>query len=295
MTIFIREKYPVRKKFVASILAVSIATSFSGCAQMGISKEQAGTVIGGLAGLAIGATMGKGSGQVAAALIAASVGGYIGNRIGHMLDEQDQQALALRTQEVLNQPATASTQPAVWQSTRTKASAQITQGQEYTTTKTVEVKRAPKIQAVPSMKLINEPYVTKSSLNVRAAPNLKADKVGGLPNNTEFTAVGSTGEWILVGRRGVTVGYVHKDYVLAKSEAVARKVPSAVNLDEMDVAASKETQAFDLDSIPALPSEKVAAETACRPVTVSLKAASGEAEKQDSTFCKQANGTWELI
>ncbi|OEC37034.1 hypothetical protein A7D27_25835 [Pseudomonas sp. 1D4] len=284
----------MRKKFVASILAVSIAAT-SGCAQLGINKQQAGTVIGGIAGLAIGATMGKGNGQIAAALIAAGIGGYIGNRIGQMLDEKDQQALALRTQEVLSQPATGSAQPVTWKSEHSGASAQITQGQEYTKTKTVEVKRAPKIQAVPSMKLINEPYVTQSSLNVRVAPNLKADKVGGLPTNTEFTAVGSTGDWILVGRKGVTVGYVHKDYVVPKAQVVVKSAAPAVNLDEMNVAASKDTQAFDLDSIQSLPTEQVAAETACRPVTVSLKSADGQAEQQENTFCKQANGTWELI
>ncbi len=284
----------MRKKFVASILAVAIAVT-SGCAELGINKEQAGTVIGGLAGLAVGATIGKGNGKIAAALIAASIGGYIGNRIGHMLDERDQQTLALRTQEVLNQPASASVQQVTWRSDHSGATAQITQGQEYTKTETVEVKRAPKIQAVPSMRLINEPYITKSSLNVRAAPSLRADKVGGLPNNTEFTAVGSTGDWILVGRKGVTVGYVHKDYILPKAEAVAKSTAPAVNLDDMNVAASKETQAFDLDSIQSLPTEQVAAETACRPVTVSLKSASGQAEQQENTFCKQANGTWELI
>ncbi|KSW28490.1 MULTISPECIES: SH3 domain-containing protein [unclassified Pseudomonas] len=284
----------MRKKFVASILAVAI-TATSGCAEMGISKEQAGTVLGSLAGAAIGATMGKGNGKIAATLIAAGIGGYIGNRLGQMLDEKDQQALALRTQDVLNQPATGVAQPVTWTSDHSGATAQITQGQEYNKTKTVEVKRAPKIQAVPSMKLINEAYVTKSSLNVRAAPNLKADKVGGLPSNTEFTAVGSTGDWILVGRKGVTVGYVHKDYVEPKAQAVAKSAAPAVNLDDMNVSASKETQAFDLDSIPSLPSEQVVAETACRPVTVSLKSASGQAEQQQNTFCKQANGTWELI
>lgn len=45
----------LRKKFVASLLAVAIAST-TACAQLGISKEQAGTVIGGLAGVAIGST-----------------------------------------------------------------------------------------------------------------------------------------------------------------------------------------------------------------------------------------------
>ncbi|GFZ58448.1 MULTISPECIES: SH3 domain-containing protein [Pseudomonas syringae group] len=286
----------MRKKFVASILAVSIATSVTGCAQMGISKEQAGTVIGGIAGLAVGATMGKGNGQIAAALIVAGIGGYIGNRIGQLLDDRDKQALALRTQEVLSQPATPVAQPtAIWRSDHSNASARITPGPEFKAVRTIDVKRTPNIQGVPSMKLINQPYVTRSTLNVRSAPNMNADKVGSLPGNTQFTAVGSTGDWILVGRKGVTVGYVHKDYVMTQSDADTRKRLASVRFDDMNVSASKETEAFDLGSISSLPSGKTAAETTCRPLSVSLEANGGTTEKQDNTFCRQANDTWELI
>jgi surface antigen len=284
----------LRKKFVASFLAVAIASA-TGCAELGINKEQAGTVIGGIAGVAIGSTMGSGNGKIAAALIAGGIGAFIGNRIGHMLDEKDQQALALRTQEVLSQPGAANAQPVLWKSDHSGATAQITQGKEYTQTKKIEVKRAPRIQAVPSMKLLNEPYVATSTVNVRSAPNKSADKVGSLNGNTEFTAVGSTGDWLLVGRKGVTVGYVHKDFAEPKAQAVTKRATPPVNLDDMDVAASKDTQAFDLDSIQSLPTETVAAEAACRPVTVSLKSSSGQAEQEQNTFCKQANGTWELI
>ncbi|MDM1714714.1 SH3 domain-containing protein [Pseudomonas sp. 165] len=283
----------MRKKFVATCLAIAIAST-TGCAQLGINKQQAGTIIGGLAGAVAGAAMGKGTGKIVAIIIAGSLGSYLGNRIGASLDEKDQQALALRTQEILSQPV-APNRPITWTSEHSGATAQITQGNEFTQTKVVEVKRAPKIQAVPSMRLINEPYVTKSSVNVRSAPNLKADKVGGLQNSTEFQAVGSTGDWILVGRKGVTVGYVHKSYVQPKEQAVAQRAAPSANLDEMDVKASKETQAFDLDSIQTLQTQQIAAETSCRPVTVSLKSASGKPEQQQNTFCKQNNGTWELI
>ncbi|MFV3375386.1 MULTISPECIES: SH3 domain-containing protein [Pseudomonas] len=283
----------MRKKFVATCLAIAIAST-TGCAQLGINKQQAGTIIGGLAGAVAGAAMGKGTGKIVAIIIAGSLGSYLGNRIGASLDEKDQQALALRTQEILNQPV-APNRPTTWASDHSGATAEIVQGKEFTQTKVVEVKRAPTIQAVPSMRLINEPYVTKSSVNVRSAPNLKAGKVGGLAPSTEFTAVGSTGDWVLVGRKGVTVGYVHKSYVQPKEQAVAQRAAPAANLDDMDVKANKETQAFDLDSIQSLQTQQIAAETSCRPVTVSLKSASGQPEQQQNTFCKQNNGTWELI
>ncbi|KPX49276.1 SH3 domain-containing protein [Pseudomonas syringae pv. tagetis] len=286
----------MRRKFVASVLAITVATSVTGCAQMGISKEQAGTVIGGIAGLAVGATMGKGKGQIAAALIVAGIGGYIGNRIGQLLDDRDKQALALRTQEVLNQAATPVAQStAIWRSDHSNASARITPGPEYKAVRTIEVKRTSSIQGVPSMKLINKPYVTRSTLNVRSAPNMYADKVGSLPGNTQFTAVGSTGDWILVGRKGVTVGYVHRDYVMTQSDADASKRLAAARLDDMNVTGSKETEAFDLGSISSLPSGKTAVETTCRPLTVSLEASGSTTEKQENTFCRQANDTWELI
>jgi surface antigen len=284
----------VRKTFAVSFLAVAIASN-SGCAQLGIDKQQAGTAIGVVAGAVAGSFIGKGNGRLVATLIAGSIGGYIGNKIGSMLDEQDKQALALRTQEALNLSANASTQPMSWTSAHSGASAQIVQGKEYTQQKTVQVKRAPKVAAVPSMKLINEQYLTKSSSNVRSAPSLSADKVGGLKAGTEFTAVGSTGDWILVGRKGVTVGYISKSLVTPKADVIAKSAKPAANLDDMNVAADKETQAFDLDSIPSLPTQQVAAETPCRPVTVSLKAADGNTEQEKNTFCKQANGTWELI
>ena len=285
----------MRKKFLVSVLALTIAASTSGCAELGINKQQAGTAVGVVAGAVIGQFIGKGNGRIVATLVGGALGGYIGNKIGAKLDEQDQQALAQRTQDALNASPSGSSLPVSWTSAHSVASAEIVQGKEFTQTKTVEVKRAPKIVAVPSMKLINEQYVTKSSSNVRAAPEKGADKVGGLKPGTEFTAVGSTGDWILVGRKGVTVGYVHKDLVEPKSVAVAKRVKSAANLDEMNVAADKETRAFDLDSIPTLPTQQVAAETSCRPVTVSLKAADGNTVQEKNTFCKQANGTWELI
>ena len=285
----------MRKKFLVSVLALTIAALTSGCAELGINKQQAGTAVGVVAGAVIGQFIGKGNGRIVATLVGGALGGYIGNKIGAKLDEQDQQALAQRTQDALNASPSGSSRPVSWTSAHSGASAEIVQGQEFTQTKTVEVKRAPKIVAVPSMKLINEQYVTKSSSNVRAAPEKGADKVGGLKPGTEFTAVGSTGDWILVGRKGVTVGYVYKDLVEPKSVAVAKSVKPAANLDEMNVAADKETKAFDLDSIPTLPTQQVAAETSCRPVTVSLKAADGNIEQEKNTFCKQANGTWELI
>lgn len=284
----------MRKAFVAGFLSVSIAAS-SGCAQLGISKEQAGTVLGGLGGAIIGSQIGDGKGRVLATVLMAGAGAYIGNKIGSMLDERDRAALAQQTQQALMQADAGSSQPLTWTSQHSGASARIEQGVAYEKKQQVQVKRAATIQAVPSMKLIQAPYVTLKNSNVRAAPSMNGDKVGGLQPGTEFTAVGSTGDWILVGRQGVTVGYVHNTLVAPKQEAVAQKVTPTVNLDTLNVASNNETKGFDLDSLQ-VASNEVAATSTCRPVNISLTASNGQTQSENSTYCKNSStGTWELI
>ena len=191
----------LRKKFVASLLAVAIAST-TACAQLGISKEQAGTVIGGLAGVAIGST-GSGNGKIAAALIAGGIGAYVGNRIGNMLDEKDQQALALRTQEVLSQQqATASAQPVTWKSDHSGASAQIVPGKEYTKTKQVEVKRAQD----PGRAVDEADQRTVCDHQRQPERTRRAERLwreGRQPEEPHRVhRSGATGDWILVGRKG---------------------------------------------------------------------------------------------
>ncbi len=55
----------------------------------GISKTDAGTVLGGIGGAFIGAQVGKGSGQLVATAAGALLGAYLGNSIGASLDAAD--------------------------------------------------------------------------------------------------------------------------------------------------------------------------------------------------------------
>jgi hypothetical protein len=54
--------------------------------------------------------------------------------------------------------------------------------------------------------------VTRSTVNLRAAPN--GAKLGSVSSGTTFQALGRTGDgkWILVGQDGVGVGYVSSAY-----------------------------------------------------------------------------------
>lgn len=274
-------------------LALAVATIFaiSGCATpgeegQGLSKQTLGTVLGTVGGVLIGSQIGSGSGRTAAMIAGALAGGALGNWIGGNLDERDRQALAVSTEQAL-----ASGNPVTWQSGHSGATATITPGESKTVTREATVRRSPKIAAAANMSVINQPYQALKSANLRAAPSTSAEKVGGFAVGQTFTALGRTeNDWIAVGRKGTTVGYVHAPLVGPASAAR----DAATDLDSITVSAAK-GQGFDLDAIePAAPvSETVAVRTTCRTVAYNVKTSSGE-EQKTVDACQSADGAWEL-
>lgn len=273
----------------------------AGCAGMSqnewLNQENVGTVIGATAGVLIGSQIGQGNGRTAAMLIGALAGGALGKTIGAKLDDRDRAALAAQTQQALEYSADGQT--TTWTSSHSGATAQITPVSSQPQSREVAVKRIAKVQAVPNMTLLNKPYQVVKSANVRNAPNQNADKVGGLKPGSTFTAIGRTdNDWIMVGRKGVSMGYVYAPLVkpaeLAAKPAVAQNKapaqPAATDLDAMDVASAKQ-EGFDLDSVV---DDKVVAQTTCR--TVNYKVSQkGAQEDQTVKACQAADGAWELI
>lgn len=274
-------------------LAIAVAAMFAigGCAApgeqgQGVSKQTLGTVLGTVGGALIGSQIGGGSGRTAAMIAGALAGGALGNWIGSNLDERDRQALAVSTEQAL-----ASGNPVSWQSAHSGASATITPGESKTVTRETTVRRSPKIATVANMRVINQPYQALKSANLRAAPSTSAEKVGGFALGQTFTALARTdNDWIAVGRKGTTVGYVYAP--LVGPVAAAREI--ATDLDSISVATAKE-QGFDLDAIePTAPvSETVAVRTTCRTVAYNVKTASGE-EQKTVDACQSADGAWQL-
>ena len=165
----------------------------------------------------------------------------------------------------------------------------------------VAVKHTPKVQPVANMTLINQPYQAVKSANVRNAPDLKADKVAGLSVSTTFTAIGRTdNDWIMVGRRGVTIGYVYAPLVAQVKKPVqstqTAAAETATDLDSLDVAsaASKgiDLDAIDLDAVPV--EQTMTAKATCRTIKYDVTA-QGSNEQQTAKACQAADGAWELI
>ena len=292
------------KKAGAFLLCSSIAIA-SGCANLSdnqwVNKENIGTLVGVTAGVLIGSQIGDGNGRTAAMIAGALAGGYLGKTIGAKLDDRDRQALAQQTQQALQHSQDG--QSSQWTSAHSGATATITPVKTETVQRQVAVKRTPKVQPVANMTLINQPYRAVKSANVRNAPDLHAEKVAGLPVDTTFTAIGRTdNDWIMVGRRGVTIGYVYAPLVEqviaapAPSSAGQAVADSATDLDSLDVAsaASKgiDLDAIDLDAAPV--EQQVAAQTTCRTLNYNVSA-QGSQETQSVQACQAADGAWELI
>lgn len=289
---------PKFKKTAVFGLSAAIAMS-AGCAGLAenewLNQENVGTLAGVAVGVLVGSQVGSGSGRTAAMLAGALAGGMIGKSIGAKLDQRDRQALAVQTQQVLDYGQDG--QATTWTSSHSGASAQITPVSTQTQAREVAVKRSAQIQAVPNMTLLNKTYQAVKSANVRSAPSTTAEKVGGLTPGSTFTAIGRTdNDWIMVGRRGVSIGYVHAPLVKpaaapSTSSAQTAQAP-ATDLDALDVASAKQ-QGFDLDSISVV-DEKVVAQTTCRTVNYSVSA-QGAQESQTVQACQAADGAWELI
>jgi len=282
------------KPFLIGSLTAAII-SVSGCANLAqneyFNQENIATVIGSVAGVALGSQIGGGSGRTAAMIVGALAGGALGKMIGSRLDERDRQSLALQTQRMLEQD---STQPVQWTSEHSGAQATITPGAVTTQTKSVSVKRTAQVQTVSNMTLLNQTYYSQKSANVRSAPSTSGARVGSLLPGSSFTALGRTdNNWIAVGRKGVTVGYVYAPLVSAKApaqKAQASQVMAATDLDAMPDAMAKQ-QGFDLDSVQM---ETVSAQTACKTLDYKVTA-KGATEQQQVKACQAADGAWELI
>jgi len=70
----------------------------------GISKEGAGTVLGGIGGAALGSLFGSGKGRLVGVAAGALAGAYLGNQVGQSLDRADRAAMERASNQAANAP-----------------------------------------------------------------------------------------------------------------------------------------------------------------------------------------------
>lgn len=88
----------IAKEVKAKMALVIIPIVMGGCAGEP-SKQDVGTVVGGVSGALIGSQFGHGGGRVAGAAIGGVVGSVAGSQIGKSMDIQDQRMADLRAQQ----------------------------------------------------------------------------------------------------------------------------------------------------------------------------------------------------
>lgn len=105
------------KKILQVIVILLCSASIAACSNM--TKQDVGTVTGGVAGGVLGSTIGGGGGRILAIAAGTLAGAFIGGAIGKNMDDTDR----LKMNHALESNSVG--QPAYWQNSRTGASYRV--------------------------------------------------------------------------------------------------------------------------------------------------------------------------
>lgn len=76
-------------KIIPILFVTASAVIFSGCSDIGLSKQTQGTILGGATGALVGAQVGGGTGSIVGAGIGAVGGALVGSEVGKSMDKRD--------------------------------------------------------------------------------------------------------------------------------------------------------------------------------------------------------------
>lgn len=280
-----------KKILCSSIVLAMLVTGCEGTTGT-MKKEDLGAALGAIGGALLGAKVAGSDNRWLGAALGGAAGFYAGKMIGRNLDERDRQALAARTVEALDEPAAG---VASWNSDQSEAKANIRTGEIAYQEKPKEVKRLAKVEAVPKIKLENKEYQTTSALRVRSGPGTQYESVTTLRPGDVVTSAGRTDNgWLMLAKEGVTVGYVHGNYVQPYNPIEQAKA-QGIDLDSVRVDSIPKQEGFagiDLDSVETT-SSTVTAQVGCRDVQISVTTDKGT-ENESTQACQNADGVWEL-
>lgn len=296
----------MKKQLLSVAIAVCLTVGVTGCALDQMSKQDIGTGIGVLAGAVIGSKVGDGG--AAGIAIGAAVGGLLGNRIGAHLDEEDRKALAAQTAQNLETLKTG--EAMTWKSDRTGSTATVQVSEAKDEQKQIDIPAASAITVPANVKLVQKTYQATKDTTIYTQASNNANIVGTLGKNKTTNVMGKTedGQWLLVSRKGVLVGFVSANNLKAysppapavKTAQATTTTPAtpAVAVADLDAMPSKEvtkstkTAAFDLDAID-VKKQSTTASVECKTLTYDIKS-KDKTSQETGKACKTPNGTWDL-
>jgi len=279
----------------STILAAAAVLGLAGCQTSSTTGETLGTVGGAVLGGLLGSQVGGGRGQMLAVIGGAAAGALIGREIGSLLDPQDQAAVERETVAVLEDPDPTPT--ASWANAETSASATVTASAPQTVRAEADIVRSRSIAPPPPIRVINQPYKAVKGANIRQAPSTDAAIEGGLGDGQVIDVIGAVigRDWYLVGRNGISIGYVHAallapipkaDHAAITESGVVTADPGLMRSIDLDAA----LPASDAEVVQ----ERVTIETECR--TAEVRAERGTDSATDSLrACRSPTGVWEIL
>lgn len=289
---------------LASVISLSGCQAVQVMEENGINTRALGTTVGALTGALIGNQIGDGNGRLLATIGGAALGGWLGNRIADSLSKEEKESLALETGAVLDNTSDGET--VEWKGKQSNTVVKITPSQTRQETRKTAVVKLKEVVSPPALSLINETYQANKNSNVRSGPSNDYPVVGGFISGEKFHAVGKvkTKPWIMVAKKGVTIGYIYQPLVSRFEEksyqaSVSKQksnIREAIDLDEV-----ADVDVTDLDNISLggevieldLITEEIQVEGTCR--TMSYDLDNSNSNKQESfKVCEGTDGAWEI-
>ncbi|MGS0676370.1 SH3 domain-containing protein [Shewanella sp. 125m-1] len=291
------------------LVAIACAFTITGCQSTANDNQSIGMATGAILGGLIGTQIGDGTGRTVAIASGALLGGWLGSEIAAMLSQSEQKELNQTTGKTLNDVP--DNQTVEWKSRETDSTVKMTPTNTESKSRNSSLVKLKEVQAPPKMKLINQPYISTTSANVRSGAGTQYPLVGGLQPGESFYAVGKVvgSPWVVVAKNNVTLGYVHQDLVAPQSatlvsatsqsnnQPVIREQITATNVDQIQLPAT-ELDDITLGGEPIVVDvdvQEVAVESTCRTMTYEMDQNQNAAKKESFEVCEATDGAWEII
>lgn len=268
----------INYKTTSKTILVMAVVSATGCQHLPeYDKETVGTAGGTAAGAVVGNVLGRMFGNSESAKIIGTVGGgilggWLGKQFGAYLDERDRLAAADAMEVSVRTGREES-----WSNSDSGVSGTTT---VVETTKPIETVPIPvlkdKVQQVPPMDLIGEPYEATQGVNVRGGPGTDYIVAGSLAEGETVVVAGKVKgqNWYMISQDGAGSGFVYADYLTP--------APAEVELPPVQQPEGEIIQA------------SIEAERKCRTVTQNITLADGTKREEQITACQGPNG-WERV
>lgn len=267
-----------RKATTAWITASTLL--LAGCQGTELDKEDsmllgavAGSALGGVGGYFLGDALGGTVTTAAVTLAGAAAGAWLGAQLAAYLSEEDQEQA-----ERSFQMAAATGEANSWENPESGVSGTTEVVNTETATQAVALPvLKDRVEQVPPLELIGEPYVATRSVNVRGGPGTGYKTVAQLEPGRTVMVAGKVQarDWYMISEGGAGSGFVGTTYL----DKTARDATVAA----MDGAPTQQVE-----------EQVVTAEQTCRTVQQTITLADGSTHVEDVTACQTANG-WQVV